>query len=296
VQKKTVCKIALVCVAATWGGGFPITKIALDSGMAPNAIMSLRFLIASLLIFLFLFIKKVKITKEEMKLGLGAGLVLGTAFSLQTVGLMHTTSSKNAFITGAYVVCVPFMLWMLTKKRPKLITYISSIICFTGIGFLSLDGDLSMNYGDVLTLICAFFFALQISIIGARIGKMNPVVINAFQMFSGGLLTLLLNITYENFSIVTTRLTTVQVVAVGFLIIFNTLIAYLVQTTAQKYVESSTASLILSTEILFGAITSVILLGDPVTMKTVMGGLLIFASVVIAETELKFFNKKYVES
>jgi len=106
----------------------------------------------------------------------------------------------------------------------------------------------------------------------------------------------LLNITYENFSIVTTRLTTVQVVAVGFLIIFNTLIAYLVQTTAQKYVESSTASLILSTEILFGAITSVILLGDPVTMKTVMGGLLIFASVVIAETELKFFNKKYVES
>lgn len=138
------------------GWGFPITKIALDSGMAPNAIMSLRFLIASLLIFLFLFIKKVKITKEEMKLGLGAGLVLGTAFSLQTVGLMHTTSSKNAFITGAYVVCVPFMLWMLTKKRPKLITYISSIICFTGIGFLSLDGDLSMNYGDVLTLICAF--------------------------------------------------------------------------------------------------------------------------------------------
>ncbi len=136
-----------------------------------------------------------------------------------------------------------------------------------------------------------FFFALQISIIGAKIGNMNPIVISAFQMFSGGLLTLLLNITYENFSIVTTKLTGVQIMAVGFLIIFNTLIAYLVQTTAPKYIESTTISLILSTEILFGAITSVILLGDIMTIKTVLGGLLIFASVVISETELKFLTK-----
>lgn len=292
MKRETLCKLGLTLVAITWGSGFPITKIALDSGIAPNAIMSIRFLVASMLIFIFLKLKKVEITKEEKKLGLGAGIILGGAFSLQTIGLMYTTPSKNAFITGAYVVCVPFILWLLTKEKPKAITYISSIICFIGIGFLSLDGDLSMGYGDLLTLASALFFALQIAVIGAFIKDKDPIVINAFQMLSGGLLTLVLNIIFENFSIVTTRMNGVQISAIGFLIICNTLIAYLVQTISQKYVPSSTASLILSTEILFGAITSIIFMGDPITLKIAFGGLLIFASVIISETELKFLRKK----
>ena len=126
--------------------------------------------------------------------------------------------------------------------------------------------------------------------IGAFIKDKNPIVINAFQMLSGGLLTLVLNIIFENFSIVTTRMNGVQILAIGFLIICNTLIAYLVQTISQKYVPSSTASLILSTEILFGAITSIIFMGDAITLKIAFGGLLIFASVIIAETELKFLK------
>ena len=94
MKRETLCKLGLTLVAITWGSGFPITKIALDSGIAPNAIMSIRFLVASMLIFIFLKLKNVKITKEERKLGLGAGLILGGAFSLQTIGLMYTTPSK----------------------------------------------------------------------------------------------------------------------------------------------------------------------------------------------------------
>lgn len=292
MEKKSICKIALVLVAASWGGGFPITKVALDSGIEPNAIMAIRFLIASILLFIFLKWKKVVITREEITLGLGAGVILGLAFSLQTVGLQYTTASKNAFITGAYVVGVPFLLWFLTKVRPQGIVYISSFICFIGIGFLSLDGDLSMNYGDLLTLVCAFFFALQIAIIGANIKEKNPIVINAFQMFSGGILTLILNIIFEDFSIITTKMNIVQVSAIGYLIICNTLIAYLVQTIAQKYVASSTASLILSTEILFGAITSMIFMGDPMNIRIVVGGLLIFFSIILSEGDFSKWKKK----
>lgn len=285
MKKSTIFKFALVFVAISWGGGFPVTKVALDSGMAPNAIMAIRFLIASFLIFIFLLFKRVKITKEEIKLGLFAGIILGIAFSLQTVGLKYTTPAKNAFITGAYVVLVPFLLWLMTKKRPKLIVYLSSIICFIGIGFLSLDGELTVKYGDLLTLISACFFALQISIIGANIGSKNPIVINAFQMLSGGILTLLLNIFFEGFSIINSRINATQVLAIGFLIIFNTLIAYLVQTIAQKYVPSSTAALILSTEILFGAITSMLFMGEHITTKAIIGGFLIFLSVVLSESD-----------
>lgn len=133
--------------------------------------MSIRFLVTAIILFFYLVLSKTKIEKSEINLGLGAGVILGLAFSLQTVGLVYTTSSKNAFITGAYVVMVPFISWFLTKEKSKIIIYIASFICLLGIGLLSLEGDLSMNYGDFLTLICAIFFALQMSIIGATIKK-----------------------------------------------------------------------------------------------------------------------------
>ena len=121
------------------------------------------------------------------------------------------------------------------------------------------------------------------SLIGANISDKNPITVNTYQMLSAGILTLLLNVVFENFSIFTTRLNITQILAIGFLVVCNTLIAYLVQTAAQTYVPASTTSLILSTEILFGAITSVLFLGDPFTLKMVLGGILIFASVMIAE-------------
>lgn len=283
MEKKTLFKIGLILVAVSWGSGFPVTKIALDSGIAPNALMSIRFLVTSLILFIFLKVKGIKISKEEKRLGLGTGIVLGLAFSLQTVGLVYTTSSKNAFITGAYVVMVPFISWFLTKEKPKLSIYLATVICLFGIGLLSLEGDLSIKYGDFLTFICAIFFALQMSLIGANISDKNPITVNTYQMLSAGILTLLLNVVFENFSIFTTRLNITQILAIGFLVVCNTLIAYLVQTAAQTYVPASTTSLILSTEILFGAITSVLFLGDPFTLKMVLGGILIFASVMIAE-------------
>ncbi len=288
MEKKNIYKGALILVAASWGSGFPITKIALDSGIAPNALMSIRFLVTAIILFFYLVLSKTKIEKSEINLGLGAGVILGLAFSLQTVGLVYTTSSKNAFITGAYVVMVPFISWFLTKEKPKIIIYIASFICLLGIGLLSLEGDLSMNYGDFLTLICAIFFALQMSIIGATIKKKNPIVVNTFQMLSAGILTFILNVLFENFSLTSTRLNLIQVSAIGFLVICNTMIAYLVQTAAQRHVPASTTSLILSTEILFGALASVIFMGDDLTFKMVLGGILIFTSVILAEGNFKW--------
>ena len=97
MEKKNIYKGALILVAASWGSGFPITKIALDSGIAPNALMSIRFLVTAIILFFYLVLSKTKIEKSEINLGLGAGIILGLAFSLQTVGLVYTTSSKNAF-------------------------------------------------------------------------------------------------------------------------------------------------------------------------------------------------------
>ncbi|MBP9509614.1 MAG: DMT family transporter [Fusobacteriaceae bacterium] len=282
-NKKLFCVLALFTVAAFWGSGFPITKIVLESGIKPNAMLSMRFMGAFALMYTFLKVKGIEITKEEIKVGLIAGTILFTAFCTQTVGAVYTTASKSAFITGANVVMVPFVYWIMSKEKPKVIVYFTSVLCFTGIGMLSLEKDVSINYGDMLTLACAFFYAFHMVVVGLNMKKCNPLVINCFQMLSAGILGVIGNLTVESGSLIGSSFTNMQIMAMAVLVVFNTFFCYLIQTFVQKYVPPSRVSLILSTEILFGAIFSVLLMGDLITLKIAAGGLLIFISIIIAE-------------
>lgn len=281
-------KILLFMTAAVWGSGFPITKIALNYGISPNAILAVRFLSASVLLFLYLCYKKEKIEKTEMKLGLFTGSLLSLGFSLQTVGLSYTTASKNAFLTGTYVVLTPFFAWIFTKKMPRKQVYLSCFLSLTGIFLLSWSGEnFSMQFGDILSLLCAVFYAIQISYMSARIGNKNPLHVNFFQMLSAGILTLVYNILLEEGSVFSFPENRVQFFSVTFLVIFNTLLAYSAQTVAQKYVESSLVCLILSTEILFGAFISFLFLGEILSFQSLLGGFLMFLSIFLAEFEWK---------
>ena len=194
MKKENLSKLLLLLVAMIWGSGFPATKIILDSGIKPFEFLGIRFFITALVMLCIMRMKKIKIEKAERNLGMLAGVILFLAFAFQTVGLVYTTASKNAFITGANVIFVPYITWVITKEKPKLIYIISSIICFIGIGFLSFEENLTINFGDFLTFICAICFALQIVVIGSRIKNKNPFTINGFQMFSAGIIGILLNI------------------------------------------------------------------------------------------------------
>src|SRR3712207_482199 len=223
-----------------------------------------------------------------MKLGLFTGSLLSLGFSLQTVGLSYTTASKNAFLTGTYVVLTPFFAWIFTKKMPRKQVYLSCFLSLTGIFLLSWSGEnFSMQFGDILSLLCAVFYAIQISYMSARIGNKNPLHVNFFQMLSAGILTLIYNILLEEGSVFSFPENRVQFFSVTFLVIFNTLLAYSAQTVAQKYVESSLVCLILSTEILFGAFISFLFLGEILSFQSLLGGFLMFLSIFLAEFEWK---------
>ncbi|SJZ70176.1 Permease of the drug/metabolite transporter (DMT) superfamily [Cetobacterium ceti] len=286
MNKETLSKFGLFSVAAIWGSGFVATKIALNSGITPYAMVGIRFLGAFLILYSLLKIKNIKITKEEMKLGAFAGIFLFFAFAFQTVGLLHTTSSKNAFITGANVIFVPFIFWLITQKKPSLLIYISSFLCFIGIGILSIENNFSINYGDFLTFICAIFFAIHIVVLGAKINNLNPLSINCFQMLSAGLLGILGNIIFEDFTLKSLNFNFEQSSALIYLILFNTLLCYIIQTISQKYVPPSKVSLILTTEMVFGSLFSILILNDPLTSKIILGGLLIFSSIILAESNI----------
>lgn len=160
-MKKYMAIAGLVLVTVIWGGGFVASDMALDS-LSPFQIMTIRFLLASVLMG-GISIRNLKgIKKEEVTAGVFMGAALFIGFSLQIIGLQYTTPSKNAFLTATNVVIVPFIAFLICRKKVGFRGIIGAVLAIAGVGLLSLDKDLSLGLGDGLTLICAVGFAFQI--------------------------------------------------------------------------------------------------------------------------------------
>lgn len=273
----------LFLIAIIWGSGFSVTKVALDSGIEPYAMIGIRFFFAFFLMLFFLKYRKIELKDSDIKTGFLIGIILFVAFAFQTLGAAKTTASKNAFITGANVVIVPFIYWLISKKKPKMIIYFTSILCFIGIGILSIENGIAINIGDILTMGCAIFFAVHIAFMGHILKKADPLVINCFQMLGVATAGILCNFIFEEGSIIHKSFTIPQLGSLGYLIIFNTFVCFLIQTYSQKYIEPSKVAIIISTEMVFGAIFSIFFLGDEITLRLIVGGIIIFFAILISE-------------
>lgn len=292
-MKKYLGEIGLFGIAIIWGSGFIGTKLALDGGLSTVQTLTLRFFIASVMLGI-IFYKKIKenISKESIIAGALLGLFSFVGFTTQTLGLVYTTVSKNAFITAVNVVIVPFIGFILYKRKLDKIGVISSFMALVGIAVLSLEADLSINFGDFLTFICAIGFAFHIFFTGEFSKKYNSYVLTVTQFVVAFLLSLILQtVTGEtNFSA-----TPVGLMGALYLGIFSTAIGFLLQTICQSKVDQTRTAIILSTEAVFGTIMSVLIFHEVLTSRMVVGCIIIFVSIIVAETKLSFIKKKSVE-
>lgn len=283
-MKKSYANAILVFVTIIWGGGFIATSGALDS-ITPFYIMMIRFLGASILPLLFSFKKLRCLEREYIKQGMIAGIFLFFAFSFQTFGLQNSTPSKNAFLTATNVVFVPYLLWMFMKRKPSRKEIIASLLCIVGIAMLTLKADaMSLTLGDILSLICALFFALHIISLERYSAHADAMTLTALQMITAGVLSTICAFLFE------TPPTTLSVSAIGnvlYLIFVSTLLAYLLQTFAQKYTTANSASLILSMEALFASIFSFLILHEVLSVQMMFGAILIFCSIIYIEYKPK---------
>ena len=287
-RKSFIADMSLLIVAIVWGGGFIAVKGALDS-ITPFYMMAMRFGI-SVIIMLLVFRKKVKlITKSELKVGTLVGLLLFLGFTAQTIGMQYTTAGKNAFLTGTNVVIVPFLYWVISKKRPDKYSLISAFLCFVGIGMLTLEGGLRLGLGDSLTLICAVFFAGHIVSVGFFTEKVDAISLVIIQLGAAAVFSIIAALIYEP---VPPSLGSDTIFAIGYLAIFSTMIAFIIQNVAQKYTTSTHAAIILCLESVFGSILSVIVLNEIFTSKMVLGCLTIFIAIITTETKWDFLKKK----
>lgn len=288
-MKKYTGEIGLFAISIIWGSGFIGTKLALDGGFNTTQMLSLRFLIASIILGI-VFHKQIKenISKESLIAGAWLGLFLFIGFSTQTLGLVYTTVSKNAFITAANVVIVPFIGFILYKRKLDKIGIISSFITLVGIAVLSLDADLSINYGDFLTFLCAFGFAFHIFFTGEFSRKYNSYVLAVTQFVVAFLLSFILQIATNQVHIQATPLGFMGTVYLG---IFSTAIGFLLQTICQSKVDQTKSAIILSTECVFGSILSIIIFHEVLTFRMILGCIIIFTSIIISETKLSFLKR-----
>ncbi|MCT8975332.1 DMT family transporter [Clostridium sp. CX1] len=289
-DKALMADIALLIVAIIWGGGFIAGKIALFT-MTPFYLLSFRFLCSGLLLGIIFFKKMKTIDRKSVISGIILGLSLYIGQTLQTIGLKYTTAGKQAFLLASYTIIVPFISWIIVKKKPDIYSFFAGLLTLIGIGLLSLQGGLSISYGDSLSLMFAVVFAFQIVLIGIYVKNINPIHLTTVQLLIAGTLTLISALIFEP-SI--KSVTTDAVLSIGYLVIFNTTIAFLVQNIAQKYTSDTHASIIISLESVFGFLLSVILMKELVTLRMILGCVLIFTAVIISKTKNKFFNLKHV--
>lgn len=281
-----VCAFGLIFVTIIWGFAFVVVKNSLDY-VPPLYMMAFRFTIASVVLAL-LFLPKFKLLdKSTFFHGMILGIFLFAAYAFQTVGLQFTTAGKNAFLTTTYVMMVPFLNWFFHKSKPSWNCVLAAIIALAGIGLLSLQGDFSMNRGDVLTIICGFFFAVHIIFISRYTQTQDPVLLTILQLaFSALFSWIFAPFTDGHFPLQETLRTDV-IVSMLYLGLFSTLLCFLLQNVCQKYLRASTTSLLLSFESVFGVIFSIIFLKEILTAKMIVGCVLIFFALVLSEIDWK---------
>ena len=118
-------------------------------------------------------------------LGRGAllGFLLFAAYTLQTLGLVETTPGKNAFLTAIYCILVPFLFWMVTKKRPDIYNCLAGVLCLGGIGLVSLTAGFSIGMGDALTMAGGIIYAMHIVVVGTGEPRRGPGAFDAYTVW-----------------------------------------------------------------------------------------------------------------
>ena len=288
-MKKWLAIGGLILVTVIWGGGFVASDIALES-MKPFQIMMVRFLLASVLMGMISLGQKNREEKSVDRTGaIRAGILMGIAlfvgFSLQIIGLQYTTPSKNAFLTALNVVIVPFIAFIILKKKIRAKGIIGAILSVVGVALLSLNGNLTLGLGDALTLICAVGFAFQIFFTSEFVKKYPVSVLNMVQMITAFVLSA---VSLVFFGETDFQVTTQGWLSVLYLGVISTTLCYLLQTACQRYVDETKAAIVLSMESVFGTIFSIIILHEVITLRMVIGCAIILAAVIISnlsETE-----------
>ena len=280
--------ILLLFSGMSWGMGYIFSKIALDGGFGAPLMIFLRFAVSATLFIIIIWVKKEKIRKIEMMIGMISGAMLFFGYYLQLFGLRFTTPSANALLSSTSIVILPFVIWVLLKQRPSAKIFAAAFLFVIGVGFLTWRGvsRFTINVGDALSLIGAAFFALNTAYLSVRLYKCDPIRLMCVQMLSAATLAAIATGIFDSASLAEANYG-VGLWAILYLALVNTGAVLYIQNYALGRVSPIKVGMYLSTESLFAAVFSVLLGYESPSVSLTIGGILIFSAIMLMEIKMK---------
>ena len=287
--------LLLLLTAVIWGFAFVAQRAGMEY-LGPFTFNTARFTLGSLSLIPLLMINQNKKFKKDKFYqladknlfygGVTAGTMLFLGATFQQNGLVYTEAGKAGFITGFYIILVP-ILGLFIKQKTSLLTWLGAIIAIVGLYFLSLNETLDFNLGDVLVLIGAFFWAIQILVIGFYSTKVDPFqlafsqfVICAFLSFIAALITE--TIVLQNLFIAYLPILYAGLFSVG--------IAFTIQVVAQREAHPANAAIIMSLEAVFAVIGGWLILDESISLRGLLGCSLMLTGMILSQ--LYLFKRK----
>lgn len=279
---------ALLLATMIWGVAFVLMDFTLGS-VTTLYILAFRFIGAALIMLLVSIIFLKDMDRKYLIGGGVMGLALFLAYTAQTYGLMYTTPGKNAFLTAAYCIMVPFLFWFNSRVRPDRYNISAAFVGLAGVGLISVNREFSVNIGDALTLVCAFFYAVHIVVSNRVLHGRNILLLCLVQFTVAGILAGAGAVIFEP---VPQNIPVETVVLLVFLAVVATALCLLLQIYGQKHTPPSQASIIMTFEAVFGVLSSLIAGLEILSVRLVAGFALTFAAVIISETKLDFLKRE----
>ena len=290
MNKKKIQSLLMLLVATIiWGSAFVAQSVG--NVIGPFSFQAIRCTLAVffLIVVVFCFDKAQGRSftagwadKKLWITGILCGLTLFVACSTQQVGLVYTDAGKAGFITAMYIVLVP-VCGLVLGKKPPLSAIIAIGVAVVGLYLLSCAGVSAINIGDILMICCALAFAVQITLVDTMAGELDGIRLNIIQAMVCGLLSMPFMVSeapplpaiLDNWQ----SLCFAGILSMG--------VAYTLQILAQKNLDPTPASLVMSLESVFGGLAAWLILHEIMTPSELTGSILVFAAVIISQIPAK---------
>ncbi|KGT93567.1 DMT family transporter [Enterobacter cancerogenus] len=276
-------ELVLIFITMVWGGTFLVVHLAMAHS-GPFFFVGLRFATASLLLAFFFRRYLKHMTWLEVKAGALIGVSIAGGYGLQTWGMQTISSSQSAFLIALYVPVVPLLQWVFLRRPPGLMAWIGIMLAFTGLVLVAgpQDGSLTLNAGEIATLLSTLAIAAEIILISRFAGQVDVRRVTLIQLMVASACAFVFMI--PNGESVPTISTPLLLSALGL-----GAASALIQVTmnwAQRSVSPTRATVIYAGEPVWAGVVGRIA-GERLPAAALLGGALIVCGVIVSELRLR---------
>jgi drug/metabolite transporter (DMT)-like permease len=218
--------------------------------------------------------------RNTLKGGVICGLLIVFANTAQQIGLVSTAAGKAGFITALYVLMVPFLGYLIFKKKPRTVEIMAVCAGTFGLYLLCMGESLRLETGDIYLLFCAFVFALYILCCDYYANKADVIRISFIQFAVSALILSVMALIIEHPTWEQVRPAAIGIAYCG---IFSGGVGYTCQIIGQKYAQPTEASLIMCLESVFSVLFGWMILGEALSARELLGCIIMFAAIIAVQ-------------